>query len=84
MKLEKRFTRLVTTWDCYNDEPVSDKEVVKDTKKCAKIAEEFAMKFAHFLRTQCIPSSDYLGWFYEGKFYNEKKMLVVFKKEKKL
>lgn len=51
---------------------------------CAGIAEQFAMEFAHFLRTECYISNDYLTWFYKGKYYNEGLLLDIFKKEKGL
>jgi len=37
VELTGKFSLLVTTWDCYNDIPIPDDEILVDTKKCALI-----------------------------------------------
>jgi len=39
-QLIKKFSPLVTTWDCYNDTPCTHDEILVDAKKCALIAVE--------------------------------------------
>lgn len=41
-ELSLKFSLLVTTWDCYNDTPIPDDEIMKDCKKCADIAIQHA------------------------------------------
>lgn len=36
-ELVDKFRPLVTTWDCYNDIPVPEDEIIKDAAKCAVI-----------------------------------------------
>ncbi len=43
-ELIEKFRPLVKTWDCYNDEPLPDDEIMADMKKCALIAIDFAEK----------------------------------------
>lgn len=38
LELIKKYSPLVTTWDCYNDVPVEDEYILRDAKKCALIA----------------------------------------------
>lgn len=37
-ELIKKFSPLVTTWDCYWDTPRNEADVIADAKKCALIA----------------------------------------------
>ena len=37
-ELIKKFSPLVTTWDCYWDSPRNEDDVIVDAKKCALIA----------------------------------------------
>lgn len=37
-ELVDKFIPLVTTWDCYNDSPRLDEDIIIDAKKCALIA----------------------------------------------
>ena len=37
-ELIKKFSPLVTTWDCYWDTPRNEDDVIVDAKKCALIA----------------------------------------------
>ena len=36
-ELCSKFNLLVTTWDCYNDTPIHDEDILEDTKKCALV-----------------------------------------------
>jgi hypothetical protein len=44
-ELIKKFSPLVTTWDCYWDAPRNEDDVIVDAKQCAIIAVEFAREF---------------------------------------
>ncbi len=79
MKLIDKFHQWLKTEPRSNKENPSIREA-----QCVVIAEEFAMEFAHFLRTNCQPSSDYLTWCYRGKYYNEGFIFEIFKEEKGL
>jgi hypothetical protein len=37
-ELIKKFSPLVTTWDCYHDTPANPDSILQDAKKCALIA----------------------------------------------
>lgn len=54
LELIKKFSPLVTTWDCYNDEPIEDKYILQDAKKCALIAvEEIIKEYNYFITASC-------------------------------
>lgn len=75
MTLKEKFRPHAKYWDCYNDEPLK----YDHGNKCAKIAEEFAIGFAKWLREsfekEDIPRLT-------GK--SEKELLEIYKKEKQL
>jgi hypothetical protein len=37
-ELVDKFCPLVTTWDCYNDSPRDDEDIILEAKQCALIA----------------------------------------------
>ena len=43
-ELVYKYEYLVTTWDCYNDEPLKEKYKLHDMKKCALIAVDEILK----------------------------------------
>jgi hypothetical protein len=43
-ELVYKYEYLVTTWDCYNDEPVKEKYKLPRMKKCALIAVDEILK----------------------------------------
>ena len=43
-KLVNKFSPLVTNWDCYNDSPRLDEDIIIDAKKCALIAVDEIIK----------------------------------------
>lgn len=47
-ELITKFSPLVTTWDCYNDVPVDDEEIIADAKKCAIIAVDEIIEVFNF------------------------------------
>ena len=57
------------------------KRVKQKVKKQSK--KDFAIGFGLFLRTKCI-TTDYLSWFYNGKYHLEKELLEIYIKEKGL
>ena len=54
-KLEERFSNLVDTWDCYNDSPRDEDEIVKDCQSCATITKEIAIGFKNWYSVQDLP-----------------------------
>lgn len=44
IELINSFKPLVTTWDCYHDEPRDGKYIAEDAKKCALISVESTIK----------------------------------------
>lgn len=36
-ELIDKYRGLVTIWDCYNDAPILDEDIIKDCKQCALI-----------------------------------------------
>ena len=48
--------------------------------KCEKIADDYAIEFAKWLRYNCV-ETDY-GWQNHGKQYSDEEILKLFKKEK--
>lgn len=38
ISLVEKYKPLVTTWDCYNDIPALDEDILRDAKACAIIA----------------------------------------------
>jgi hypothetical protein len=49
-----------------------------------KIADDYAIEFAEFLRKKCLIDDNYLYWWYYGIKYTERELLEIFKKEKGL
>jgi hypothetical protein len=73
MTLKEKFRPHAKYWDCYNDEPLKyDHE-----NKCVKIADEFAIAFADWIRVCKLKGRPY-------NFENTKELLLIYKKEKGL
>ncbi len=74
MKLEDKIRPHALLWDCYNDEP----EKYNHTNKLIKIAEDFAIGFAEWLK-----KSGYIIELMKGSRATNK-ILEIYKKEKGL
>ena len=73
MTLKEKFRPHAKYWDCYNDEPLKyDHE-----NKCVKIADEFAIGFADWIRVCKLKGRPY-------DFENIKELLEIYKDEKDL
>ena len=46
-ELVDKFCPLVTTWDCYNDSPRYDEDIIIDAKQCALIAVDEIIEFGN-------------------------------------
>jgi hypothetical protein len=58
-ELVYKYEYLVTTWDCYNDEPVKEKYKLPNMKKCALIAvDEMIQQFTN----KCCESANIRYW----------------------
>lgn len=55
-ELIKKFSPLVTTWDCYWDAPRNEDDVIVDAKQCAIIAVD------EILKLQLIDGYDHEFW----------------------
>lgn len=73
MKLKDKFNDLVPVEFGGIQEPL--------LTNCVDVAKDFAIGFGLFLRTKCI-TTDYLSWFYNGKYHLEKELLEIYIKEK--
>ena len=81
MRLEDKIRPHALLWDCYNDEP----EKYNHTNKLIKIAEDFAIGFAEWVRKETYYEHLTKEFIYKRNVYeSEKELLEIYKKEKRL
>jgi hypothetical protein len=81
MKLEDKIRPHALLWDCYNDEP----EKYNHTNKLIKIADDYAIGFAEWIRKETYYEHLTKEFIYKRNVYaSEKELLEIYKKEKGL